>query len=712
MGFNRTVNYDKKSKNEFLQYFEASNTFLYCIFTPLCFLRQINCIILEIFLLGNNIYCLNIKFIEYNGFEDYSPVSHSKSYYLCPKTSSFIRIDDSLYFQEPLETSNREKYIAISYPNDINISFKFLDEIILENKEEVSIYMKENELHMLALFIKILQECNDTITQTDSKIFFEILKYLNIFRVERNRNYKAFIRTLVYYYVISNSDFVKNSYVLILNQNEYGNLHVRDVIECFLQFILMQKAYIYDIFHKYNPIIFSHILSQHKKYKTSEKIVCIEMRACCLNKCILSRNNINIWKILMKIFLIDKLYINFCSYENDLDSDIIIALLPKIFINLKIVIDPSKLPLFGKLHQIGCFKSVKKVKISSCDIKLQSFLEKLQYFETVEKLALEFLEDNLQKSIIILEKLTILKSVKVMKLFFSISSPHLYNAFSSLLGTKDNIIIDLSNELKISDDEDDFGIFSSYNCRNYLRGIDLILYKDSYDSTYFSKIFNFELIRRLKIDLRNVKNNSLNSYRFLESFKSLKRLYFKNIKFTDELYTAILASTSLIFYQFKVFDIKKDNIGWNFYNKSVIHIEFQNLELLKCYKYQTDCKNKNLTSFSILNVVSYFFNLENLEKLNYDVGTLYTEDIVVFSRFKLLKYLSLSVQKTDLNLKILNKILQQNIKNTIIKLHIRADKLEKFEIFSILNFKQLKILKMGIILDTEINKQRLERLIG
>ncbi|TBU03290.1 hypothetical protein CWI37_0319p0030 [Hamiltosporidium tvaerminnensis] len=158
----------KKSKNEFLQYFEASNTFLYCIFTPLCFLRQINRIILEIFLLGNNIYCLNIKFIEYNGFEDYSPVSHSKSYYLCPKTSSFIRIDDSLYFQEPLETSNREKYIAISYPNDINISFKFLDEIILENKEEVSIYMKENELHMLALFIKILQECNDTITQTDS----------------------------------------------------------------------------------------------------------------------------------------------------------------------------------------------------------------------------------------------------------------------------------------------------------------------------------------------------------------------------------------------------------------------------------------------------------------------------------------------------------------------------------------------------------------
>ncbi|TBU03291.1 hypothetical protein CWI37_0319p0040 [Hamiltosporidium tvaerminnensis] len=434
----------------------------------------------------------------------------------------------------------------------------------------------------------------------------------------------------------------------------------------------------------------------------------------------------------MKIFLIDKLYINFCSYENDLDSDIIIALLPKIFINLKIVIDPSKLPLFGKLHQIGCFKSVKKVKISSCDIKLQSFLEKLQYFETVEKLALEFLEDNLQKSIIILEKLTILKSVKVMKLFFSISSPHLYNASSSLLGTKDNIIIDLSNELKISDDEDDFGIFSSYNCRNYLRGIDLILYKDSYDSTYFSKIFNFELIRRLKIDLRNVKNNSLNSYRFLESFKSLKRLYFKNIKFTDELYTAILASTSLIFYQFKVFDIKKDNIGWNFYNKSVIHIEFRAildslsnnffifLSKFKSLKYLSfnlhHLKNTNQEIFflmikflSILNVVSYFFNLENLEKLNYDVGTLYTEDIVVFSRFKLLKYLSLSVQRTDLNLKILNKILQQNIKNTIIKLHIRADKLEKFEIFSILNFKQLKILKMGIILDTEINKQRLER---
>ncbi|TBU04091.1 hypothetical protein CWI37_0184p0010 [Hamiltosporidium tvaerminnensis] len=764
--------HDKKSVNDFLKYFEKVKDYLNGILLCLCFPKQINRIILTIFLFQNHLYCLKVKFIELTGKEVFNMQKNSDTYFLCVNTGSFMKIQDSLCLESPLAASNSKNDLIILYPNDITISFDFLDKLILQNKVEVIVYMKSNDFPIFAYFIKILQDYDNIIMQIDPQIFFEILKYLNIFRVKRNKNYKILIKTLVYYSVISNMDFVKDATFLILNHKEYNNLQVRDLIECFLKLILMNKTYIYKMFHEYHPIEFSHILRQHKEHKIKENFVCIDLVACHLYKRLLKANSLDKWNMMMNIFLIDKLYTNFCVYENELDSETILLLLPKILISFTATIKQAELPLFDKLHQLGFFKTVKNVKIINIGLRFKLFLEKLQYFENVEKLALEFLTVNFEEDMVFIENSVVLKSIKVLKLFFCRSLPLLYKASSIYLsGTKDNIIVDLSSDLEISDIENKYEIFSTYNLYNYLCGIDLNLHKKYYTSTYFSKIFNYKLIKRLKINLKNVKDNCLNCYEFLESFNNLKKLYFENIKLTDKLLKVILNSnhlTSVIFFKFKVFDITKDGIISNFYNESVIYIKLiqlvdtlnsnffiflskfknlkclffnlhilgdsndknyfiedrisklnisklknlENLPLLKCVRYQNNFEIGNKTSFSILRVLSYFFNLENLEELTYSIGCLYTDDIIVFSKFKVLKYLRLSIQKKLSSFDILNEILQLNIKNTIIKLDLVAEKLEKFEIFFILNFKRLKILEIGIFLESGKYKEWLESLIG
>ncbi|TBU05684.1 hypothetical protein CWI36_0598p0030 [Hamiltosporidium magnivora] len=454
----------------------------------------------------------------------------------------------------------------------------------------------------------------------------------------------------------------------------------------------------------------------------------------------------------MNIFSVDKLCINLFPNNNVLDLDLMISLLPKKVIKFTVHIPKKLLPIFNKLYQIGFFDYVKNIEITYHD-EYKSFLEILQYFKNLEKLTLELLWVNYE-GLVDLMRFEGLESIKVMKILINkeIYFPRNITA-NSTLKTNANIIVDISDR------------FHDFVC-----GIDLVLRKESYSSAYFFQIFNFELIKRLKVDLKNVRNNRLESYEFLESFKSLTKLYLKNIELSHSLFKAILRSNrllSIVYDDFKTTGYNEIDTEMDMYNESVIRMSFYSIQgnlnnnlfvflskfkalthlffdlhcllydyrffdeyqdevrdldislmghwatypKLKSLKYINKFGAKNITSYSVLRLFSYFFNLEDLLELYYNVSSLYELDLLVFSKFKALKYLNLSIKETDKYFEILRQILNQNIKNTIFKLKILTDKYKYYEILLISKFKKLKILKIGFQQKDEIDIESLECLI-
>ncbi|TBU01506.1 hypothetical protein CWI39_1371p0010 [Hamiltosporidium magnivora] len=576
-----------------------------------------NRIVIAFLFLTNYTFCLNVRFLNMNENDVSAYQDNIYSYFMSLETSSIVKIENPVDgFRSPLAAKKADEDLMIVYPNDISISFEFLDELNSENSDEIIIYMTNDNLSKFTFFIKILQNNDNVISNISTQAFFETLKYLNILRVIRNKNYKIFIKSLVHYSFISSVDFISRASDSFLNAEYYNNLQNIEI-------------------------------TYHDEYK--------------------------------------------------------------------------------------------------------SFLEILQYFKNLEKLTLELLWVNYE-GLVDLMRFEGLESIKVMKILINkeIYFPRNITA-NSTLKTNANIIVDISDRLEISDIENGFKIFSSYRFHDFICGIDLILCKESYNSAYFFQISNFELIKRLKVDLKNVRNNRLESYEFLESFKSLTKLYLKNIELSHSLFKAILRSNrllSIVYDDFKTTGYNEIDTEMDMYNESVIRMSFYSIQgnlnnnlfvflskfkalthlffdlhcLLYDYRffdeYQDEVRDldislmaKNITSYSVLRLFSYFFNLEDLLELYYNVSSLYKGDILVFSKFKALKYLNLSIKETDKYFEILLQILNQNIKNTIFKLEILTDKYKYYEILLISKFKKLKILKIGFQQKDEIDIESLECLI-
>ncbi|TBU09746.1 hypothetical protein CWI36_0003p0090 [Hamiltosporidium magnivora] len=725
---------------------------------------------------AKNLLCsINVKFIEID--EDI----HSKAiifgeniYFLCMKTCCLINCYNSEEVFKPVAFNSQKCELEILYPDEISLEFEFLNEIICEEKKHIEIFAKEKDLGNLIYFTKLLK-FKDSVFKTKSDIFLEILKYLKIFRVKRDRNYKTFIKELVFSAIMFNTkNFLKETSKLSLNTKEYDNSHIRDIIECFCKFNLIKKHFLYETFHQYHPTEFSDSISFHKEWKKDKKIVTMQFiklhYILYWYNYLLNSNFRKIWNILIKIIYIEKLHINFLLFRQNMNIDTLISSLPQKFKKFSLIIWEGEVQILDTLRKYGYFDTIKKFKISFAPFSRLIF-EKIEYFKNVEKLTL-VLQEIPYNDIINLEKIEELKLIKILKIilckFIDVQSKA---ASVSLSGKNNNIYIDLSEEIIIDDSENMLENFCTYNFYPYLTGIDLNIFKVNYTLTDFSKIFQCNLISRLKIEFENSKFNYLNNYEFLLSFTNLKYLYFSNIKLTDQLLTVILKHQKLISILFSLFEFCNEinHQMWNFSNASVLHVGFfnlvnslngnffffimkfqnlkhlcfefsiefccegeifvsidklldyenvesakQNLNLprLISFSYKKDFDFLNRVGFSILHVISFFFDLRCIESLVYNVECLYSNDVDIFTTFKVLSSLDLSIQRNDLNLKFLEKILQSNIKKTIFKLKIISDKYFYLELISILNFQMLKIFEIAAIFMDENIKKYLEILSG
>ncbi|TBU05799.1 hypothetical protein CWI36_0576p0020 [Hamiltosporidium magnivora] len=721
-----------------------------------------------ILLLRNHIFGLNVKILDIKEIKDNNPFFYTgNKYFLDMKTCSMVKNYNPAYFLIPLTPKNSNKGFSISYPKDILLSFEFFDELILNNQEEVTIYMNNVDIPVFSYFLKLSKIEDFSILKMKSKYFFEILKYLNIFNIVRNKSYKQFSKTLVYYSIICNLGFDKEASELILNPNCYNNLHVLDIIECIFVFYLFKTSLIFKIFHDYESFEFSSSIFRHKEYKMSRNTLFMDYKHLYSSKYIFNKGFSSVWKIMIKIFFIDKLYLDLYSSESDIYSRHFISSIPYNFKNIVIEFLEKEISLLDKIYERGFLHLAKKVKIIVM-VCSKDFIKRIHYFEKAQKLVLEFLDINLDE-ILNIERSIELKSIKIIKINIStlICVQRIVPAFS-LSGQNNNLSIDLSEEMLICDSRNFLNIFSTYNFKNYLTGIDLRLHHRSFDRIYFEKILNFKLIKRLKMDLENVKGNRLKSYKFLELFQFLNKLTLKNIKLTNKLFKIIIRSKCLVSVVFEGFRVTNRNKNFKNFNESIIQMKFYdpntclsvhlftflskfrrlkhffftlysiqenndriysiydkisnlkvvrpkdflNLPKLELLKYENDFDSMHTAPFSSLNIFSNCFDLENIVGLMYSTACLFKEDIDIFSNFKALKNLELNIHKNQLNLKFFQKILQTNIKNTIVKFVILTDTYQQTELISILCFKKLKMLELGISSEDIRNIRKLDLLFG
>ncbi|TBU08725.1 hypothetical protein CWI36_0103p0010 [Hamiltosporidium magnivora] len=699
---------------------------------------SIVCMLLRLFSTQNGIFCLKVQFSAINEAEEYISLVENDNY---------KNLDEKTY-----------------YVNENSILIPFNIPLALENEDQVTIYIENEDLYAVSYFFNSLTIDDNIFVTIKPQTFFKILKYLNIFKVMRNMKYKSYIKILVYYSLIHNLDFKNQAFKPILNHLKFNNLHVRDVIECFLKLYMMKKAFIYELFREYNQPKSISSIFYSKKHRKNDDFLFMKFHTRYLYKYLLKPNFRDNWTSIMHIFLVKKLYLNLCAYGNNFDMKIICSSLPKNFEKIIFVIVEELLPIFNYLQNNEYFTSKDNVKFIIYD-NPEYFIDKIFYFKSIKKLTLEINQVYIEH-IIKVENLTIYDKIESLKLIlYSFSSLILQNSAFSLSGRNKKFFIDLENTVYISDLENQLEFFQTYNFQNYLTKVNLCLFRETYDTTYFAKIFNFNLIKFLKIDLENVQNNFLVSYKFLESFEALRGLSFENIKLTNKLFEVILCSrklTTVLFDNFMVFD-ENELINQNLFNNSILFLGFYNLNMslnslfflylskfaglkriilnlhhnqsldtneycfndevrylnipkpknhrylpsLESLKYGNFFFAKNQTSSSILKILYNLFNLENLIELKYNTGCLYKEDIEIFSNLKSLKYLKLSIQNKSSDVEILRKILRLNISNKIFKLDIYAYKFEISEILSISNFKKLKILKLTFDSDEIIIRKNL-----
>ncbi|KAK1350842.1 hypothetical protein LUQ84_000121 [Hamiltosporidium tvaerminnensis] len=715
---------------------------------------------------------LNVKILEidenkeFGSLQDYQDV-----HFLCMKTCTLLHSTQENRFKRYLTSYNSTSMFQFSYPNDIFLEFEFFNEKLIEKKEEVSIYIEKTDYRILICFLKLL-ETNECTMKIEPVVFFEFLKYLNIFRVNRNNEYKIFIKLLVFHSIMFNEEyFARISAGFCLCHREYNNLHVRDVIECFFKFYLLSKKFIYELFHKYNPMIFSMRNRLYKKYKLDKNYISLQIEEFefYFYNHLLNLKFYEIWKVMIGIFYINKFYVDFYTFPRGINLNIVVSSFPPNVRKISILIQHKYLPIFHKLNETEYFKSIKIFKLIIP--RLTNPIEEIiRYLKNSEKLTLVFREIEINE-IISLESITALEYIKNVKIIsLKYIDLHLKHHSSLFLKKKEKFNVDLCCKIELSDFLAASDTFIKYNLNKYIVGINLVVLERTYIPSDFKEIFDFESIKRLKLDFKNVKSNCLENYIFLESFKSLTKLYFSNIKLTSELFGTLLKSNSLVLIWFKMFSFDKEinAESLNILNQSVICMEFYDLDdflnvhffyfiskfmslkylsitllftynlnrknygfeekiidlnishIKKCshlpslcsFKYDNRIKCKRSPAFSILHVFTFFFDLDSLEKLVYDSEFLYQEDLETVGNLKVLRSLKLYIYRKNMYGKLLEAILRSNIKETIFELHISVHEFTNEELISILQFKKLKFLFIYTDFFEERNNKYVELLRG
>ncbi|KAK1349612.1 hypothetical protein LUQ84_001268 [Hamiltosporidium tvaerminnensis] len=717
-------------------------------------IMRINRSMLPFFSINSSINCLTVQFLEIDEIGDDCFQSCRDNYYFLSTNTCSLEKNGKLESCQTLSPKNYIKNFKIKYPSDTFFSSVFFDERILENQAEVKIYMNKHDFSTSMYLIEILKTEGNIFRQIKPQMVFEILKHLNIFRVKRDEKYELFIKTMVYYSMITDATFARVASSLILNFKDYNNFHVCDLIAFFFKSYFVSKTLIYELFTEYDPMEYTNTLYLHKKYKTYDEICFVMFRTCNLHKYLKKAASRCIWRNLIRVFFVDKVHVGFSDKRNMSEVDEMVALLPPHFKKITVAITKETLTILYKLHKCGFLNSKETVKVIFVDsISYEDFMKVISYFRNIEKLTLEFLKVYPDVIHYPNEEFKIAKSIKFIKIrIYRLFLEEIRMESVIQLFTRPNtIFIDLYQDIESLDSKTNLENFLTRNLKNFCIGFNIALQKESYNASYFTKIFDFNLIKRLKMDFISVKSNYLDSYEFLKSFIFLKNLVFKNIKLTNKLFHAILCSPRLISVWFDMFKVSEEtNIDEiHTYNESIIYIGFKDLigspnenlfyflnrnislkfiyfrlhdhqtlknseallnkrindlhprnsrklPQLKSISYENISEISNYTLFSVLYVFSYFLNLENITELKYHIGSLCPDDIQIFSKLKTLRYLELSVQRKYRDLDTLLKILQVNIKNTIFKLDILVDKFEISEIQSILNFKKLKVLEVGI----------------
>ncbi|KAK1350841.1 hypothetical protein LUQ84_3414 [Hamiltosporidium tvaerminnensis] len=545
---------------------------------------------------------LNVKILEIDENKEFSSLQdYQDVHFLCMKTCTLLHSTQENCFKRYLTSYNSTNMFQFSYPNDIFLEFEFFNEKLIEKKEEVSIYIEKTDYRMFICFLKLL-ETNECTMKIEPVVFFEFLKYCNIFRVNRNNQYKIFIKSLVFHSIMFNEDyFARISAIFCLCHREYNNLHVRDVIECFFKFYLLSKKFIYELFHKYNPMVVSSRIRLYKKYKLVKNFISLQIEEFefHFHNHLLNLKFYEIWKIMIRIFYIDKFYVDLVILSDDLNLDLVASSFPKNVKKASFLIYDDYLPLFDILNEINYFDLIQRLKlIFFCFTK--HVVKILGFLKSLDKLTLILRKIKVDE-IISLEKITSFQSIKIVKIkLFDHVDLESKTSINSFVGNLKNLKIDLSNKLMISDSKNELENFLSYNFYNYINGINLRLCRRSYILFDFEKIFNFDYITRLKLDFKRLKYKCLKNYKFLESFIFLNKLYILNVNLTIELLVILLRSEKLKFILFKSFefDEKINSNDLEITNKSVIRIEFLDL--------------KNFLNAHFFYFINRFMSLEHL----------------------------------------------------------------------------------------------------
>ncbi|KAK1349099.1 hypothetical protein LUQ84_001780 [Hamiltosporidium tvaerminnensis] len=748
-----------KKYNEPVKKSKLITSFLGSLYVCFKLLQNVTNLIKIIVSTNFNICSVEVSFVEIEN-EIVNLVSSSSNagcYFLCVETCSLRKWDNHTQYQEYSDLSKKNKVLEIVYPNEIFLEFEFFDEQIIKKKKKVEIYIKEKNFYNFLCFIQHLKS-RDSINKIKPEVFFEIIKYLNIFGVKRDKKYKAFIKALIYNLITLDEDyFVKKISNLSFNLQKCKNIYILDALKCFCRFYFLKKHFIYEVFDEYIPPEYSLQLFLHKKYKKAKNFTSMQFINFNLNMYFyryLCRPKFReMWIFMMKILYVDKLSINFVFFRTEIDIHIILSSLPQNVQKITITNRDENIFMFDLLQKYMDLSNIKKLSISIIPFS-NSLFEKMKYFKNLEQLTLEIREISM-KEIIELETSEHLKRIKSIKLFFFETIDTFFEIECiSLLGTENNIFIYLLDELKMDNNPQNMlENFIKYNFYNYLSGVNLILETSNYSYIDFAKILPSDKLKCLKLDIENVKDNKLENYDFLAAFKNLKFLFLTNIEITNELFIAILRQNQLISLAIDFFtiDTKLDCKIVDLINKSVVYMEFYNLSnyIGKCFLgfiakfknlkhlifdlyiseytgyvnsifqeefstfealiptlyvdlpkleslvYKNEFDSQYQAKFSVLHVISFFFNLEMINTLFYDVGYLYPDDLRIFENFKELDNLKLSIKKNDSNSNILQQILISNIKKTISTLKIVSNKYNWLEIISIYKFRKLKFLELG-----------------
>ncbi|TBU19951.1 hypothetical protein CWI38_0165p0030 [Hamiltosporidium tvaerminnensis] len=736
----------------------------------MCFrlLEAINLGILLINLTNLHICTLSVNFIAIN--DDEKPnitINNIGVYFLDMKKCLLLEISDMPKSLLSLNCINTNKRHLIVYPNDTFLEFKFLKQNIIKKYKKITIYMSKNDFTIISYFWKLLK-AEDSIVSLDANVFFEILKYLNIFNVKRNKKYKSFINSLVIFTVMKNQKrFLEKSAEFMLNSREYNSFNILDIIESIFKFYLIKKLFVHVTFHEYIPISFLKTRYTNKKLKKPKNCVSMQFEnfyflsyfyRCLLLDPILC----NIWILITKILYIDKLYIDFSILNEDIDIEVVFGSLAQNINKFSMVVLEKNLPILDKLKKYGHLDFIKNLKLYLFHSSI-FILKTLPYFNSLEKLTLEFSEIKIYE-ICNLENLSVLENIKYIKIILckpidiqSKISSHL------LLGCKKNLFVDLSGTLNLSDSGNSLRNFLTFNFKNYIIGIALKPNFSNLDNFNLTKILHYNLITRLRLNLENIEAKLLENYSFLKYFKLLSKLHFIYIMLTNDLLRILLKLDNLKYILFECFQISEpiESENLNYTNKCVIYIEFntlfgsldnnflcfiarfiglkhlsfdmvtisyspveifvyneiENLSVVSKYKrlenrpkleflqYSNEIKYVSEIHFSVLYLFSLFFDLQNLKELIYKSYYLNIKDVTVFENFKKLTCLELSIKENDIYLYILQKILESRIKKTIFKLDILVNKFNKLDLIAILYFKKLKILKLGAKISDENDKQ-------